>query len=92
MWNLVPYQGSNLGPLHWGHGVLATGPATSFVFSQPFLGSEACPPSLAIPAASPQLKCYPPSRLGLRPQLFYSLVEWTLEFILPLSLLICRMG
>ena len=26
MWNLVSSQGSNLGPLHWEHRVLATGP------------------------------------------------------------------
>ena len=26
MWDLVPRQGSNLGPLHWEHRVLATGP------------------------------------------------------------------
>ena len=26
MWDLVPDQGSNLGPLPWEHGVLATGP------------------------------------------------------------------
>ena len=26
MWDLVPDQGSNLGPLHWELGVLATGP------------------------------------------------------------------
>ena len=26
MWDLVPDQGSNPDPLHWEHGVLATGP------------------------------------------------------------------
>ena len=26
MWDLVPDQRSKLGPLHWEHGVLATGP------------------------------------------------------------------
>ena len=73
-----------MGPLHWSHGVLATGPATSFMFSQLFLGNQAFPPNLAIPAASPQLKCYPPGRLGLQSQLYYSLVEWTQELILSL--------
>ena len=32
MWDLVPCQGLNLGPLHWEYGVLATGPPGKPIF------------------------------------------------------------
>ena len=60
MWDLVPCQGLNPGPLHWELGVLATGPpgkshSLFFKYSSQWLTLLAPPSSLATPSQSPLL-------------------------------------
>ena len=71
-----PDQGSNPGPLHWEHGVLATGP------SEKSLNQDFCPMTWPHPWSTvfvSQSSCCPELMLGLVPHFFQRSCSWVLD-------------